>query len=142
VARRLRSRGLVARTVGIKIRFADFRTVTRVRTLPEWVDSAAALHETAIGLYAGLDLDRPRIRLVGVKAEGLQEADRAVRQLSFDDLIGRSGARLADLERAADDVVARFGSAAVRPARQIGGSGVGSGVGSGGENGGGNSPGG
>ena len=72
VGRRLRARSMVARTVGIKIRFADFRTVTRVRTLPGWIDSSRLIHETALELYAGLGLDRPRIRLVGVKAEGLR----------------------------------------------------------------------
>ncbi|MDT4997336.1 MAG: polymerase, partial [Pseudonocardiales bacterium] len=50
VAKRLRSRGLGARTVGIKIRYADFRTVTRVRTLPAWVDDTATIYATACQL--------------------------------------------------------------------------------------------
>jgi DNA polymerase-4 len=91
VARRLRARSLVARTVGIKIRFADFRTVTRVRTLPGWVDSGAAIHQTAADLYRGLRLDRPRIRLVGVKAEGLREVEHASEQLSLDDALLSAG---------------------------------------------------
>ena len=74
VARRVRERGFAARTVGIKIRFADFTTVTRVRTLPGWTDATATVFDTAAELYAGLGLDRPRIRLVGVKCENLREA--------------------------------------------------------------------
>ena len=79
VAQRLRSRGLGARTVGIKIRYADFRTVTRVRSLPGWVDDTATIYATACQLYDSLRLDRPRIRLVGVKAENLRDAERVAR---------------------------------------------------------------
>ena len=86
VAGRLRARNLVARTVGIKVRFADFKTVSRVRTVAEPVDLAATLYAESLALYAGLDLDRPRIRLLGVKAEGLLDAGSVSHQLSFDDV--------------------------------------------------------
>ena len=76
VARRVRERGWLARTVGIKIRFADFTTVTRVRTLPAWTDvDRRPIYATAAELYDALGLDRPRVRLVGVKCENLREAD-------------------------------------------------------------------
>ncbi|SOD74340.1 DNA polymerase-4 [Jatrophihabitans sp. GAS493] len=84
VSARVRSRGLVARTVGIKIRFADFTTITRVRTLPTWVDTTDAIHAEVADLYDHLALDRPRIRLVGVKCENLREAASTSQQLSFD----------------------------------------------------------
>ena len=87
VARRVRERGWVARTVGIKIRFADFTTVTRVRTLPSSTDATTTVYRTAAELYASLDLDRPRIRLVGVKCENLRPATEVCEQLSFDDLL-------------------------------------------------------
>jgi DNA polymerase-4 len=86
VARRVRERGWVARTVGIKIRFADFTTLTRVRTLPSWTDATATVYRTAVELYASLDLDRPRIRLVGVKCENLHAGTAVSEQLTFDDL--------------------------------------------------------
>ena len=84
VGTRLRRRGFVARTIGIKIRFADFRTLTRVRTLPGWTDLTAEIDEVAVELYRGLGLDRPRVRLVGVKAENLRPADQAPEQLTLD----------------------------------------------------------
>ncbi len=84
VGTRLRHRGFVARTIGIKIRFADFRTLTRVRTLPGWTDVTAEIDEVAVELYRGLGLDRPRVRLVGVKAENLRPADQAPEQLTLD----------------------------------------------------------
>ena len=88
-ARRVRDRGWLARTVGIKIRFADFTTVTRVRTLPGWTDSTQSIYATAAELYDSLGLDRPRVRLVGVKCENLREAGTVGEQLSFDDLLSR-----------------------------------------------------
>ena len=116
VGSRVRSRGFAARTVGIKIRFADFRTVTRVRTLPTWTQSTGEIFETAVELYAGLGLDRPRIRLVGVKAESLCDADSVAEQLTLD-VTGeqRDTAPRSSADRAVDAARARFGPAAVRP---------------------------
>jgi DNA polymerase-4 len=116
VGSRVRARGFAARTIGIKIRYADFRTVTRVRTLPSWTDSTAALYETAVDLYRGLGLDRPRIRLVGVKAENLREAGAIPEQLTLDMSAKAEpapGRKRAD--QAIDAARARFGAAAVRP---------------------------
>jgi DNA polymerase-4 len=95
VGRRLREREFVARTVGIKIRFSDFRTITRVRTLPEPTDSTSVLYEVAVELFGQLGLEDPRIRLVGVKAENLlsvEQAAAAPQQLSFEALLADSGA--------------------------------------------------
>jgi DNA polymerase-4 len=111
VGSRLRSRALKARTVGIKIRFADFRTVTRVRTLPTWTDSSTLIYETACDLYRSLDLDRPRIRLVGVKAEGFRDAGDVPEQLTLDALMTAPD-RTAS-ERAIDAARAKFGTGAI-----------------------------
>jgi DNA polymerase-4 len=116
VGSRVRERGFAARTIGIKIRYADFRTVTRVRTLPSWTDSTGELYETAVDLYRGLGLDRPRIRLVGVKAENLREAGSIPEQLTLDmspKAEPAPGRKRAD--QAIDAARARFGAAAVRP---------------------------
>jgi DNA polymerase-4 len=124
VSERVRRRGLVARTVGIKIRFADFRTVTRVRTLSAWVDSTTAIYDAAADLFRGLLLDRPRIRLVGVKCENLRPVADAPEQLTLDAFAGepRMGVTRNGVDRAADAAKTRFGSDAVRPATLLGGS--------------------
>ncbi len=122
VGARVRHRGFVARTVGIKIRFADFRTVTRVRTLPAFTASDADIYNTAVDLYRSLRLDLPRIRLVGVKAEGLQKAGEVNEQLTldFDSAAGPTEPARADPTAAIDAARARFGSDAVRPAALLG----------------------
>ncbi len=122
VAERLRERRLVARTIGIKVRFADFRTVTRVRTLPGWVESTSAVYDAALELYRSLRLDRPRIRLVGVKAEGFREAAEAAWQLTLDDAVAQSSGP-ASADHASDAAQARFGPSAVRRATLLSASG-------------------
>jgi DNA polymerase-4 len=119
VGRRVRERGFAARTVGIKIRFADFRTVTRVRTLAGHTSGSAEIYRTAVELYRSLQLDRPRIRLVGVKCEGLRPVAELSEQLALD-LPGESTSAPAPARddraaRAADAARAKFGAAAVLP---------------------------
>jgi DNA polymerase-4 len=120
VAARLRARKFAARTVGIKVRFADFRTVTRVRTLPGWRDSTKDIFETAVDLYRGLRLDQPRIRLVGVKCENLRAIASVAEQLTLDIVGDESDEKGGDIRAPGVDAVVdaareRFGPAAVRP---------------------------
>jgi DNA polymerase-4 len=116
VGTRVRARGFAARTVGIKIRFADFRTVTRVRTLPSWTASTNEIYDTAVDLYRGLGLDRPRIRLVGVKCESLRSAGSIAEQLTLDVSAERPDApSRIRADQVADAARARFGTAAVQP---------------------------
>jgi DNA polymerase-4 len=121
VGARVRGREFVARTVGIKIRFADFRTVTRVRTLPHWTATTSEIYETAADLYRGLGLDRPRIRLVGVKCEALRAAGAVAEQLTLD-LAGEQAAAPARTraDEVADAARARFGAAALQPGTLVG----------------------
>ncbi|MGY1772819.1 DNA polymerase IV [Blastococcus sp. SYSU D00813] len=111
-AGRLRAGGWLARTVSIKVRFADFTTITRSRTLDVPTDVGQELYETARALFDALGLDRARIRLVGVRAERLVDAGSAPRQL---ELGAREHGRR-DAELAADRAARRFGAGAVRPA--------------------------
>jgi len=114
-AARLRATGQVGRTVSIKVRFADFTTITRAKTLAEPTDVARVVYETATMLYDALHLDRARIRLVGVRVEGLAAADRTPRQLA----LGGAGEEWRAAELAVDRAAARFGAGAVRPATLV-----------------------
>ena len=105
-AARLRTAGLAGRTVSVKIRFADFTTITRARTLPEATDVAAVLYATARQLYEALGLDRARLRLVGIRVEGLVESELAPHQL----LLGERAQGRREVEQAADRAARRFGA--------------------------------
>jgi len=115
-ARGLRAGGSVARTVVIKLRLANFKTITRSRTLPEPTDVARKIYDTACLLYEGSGLDsRARLRLVGVRATGLIPASGAATQLTFEE----PPASWRDAERAVDRIAGRFGTDTVRPAALV-----------------------
>ena len=114
-AARVRSAGMAGRTVTIRVRFADFTTITRSRTLREHTDVSRDIYATARALYDALGLQRARIRLVGVRLEGLIPVERAAIQPRLDD--PDYGWREAD--HAVDRASARFGPGAVRPASLV-----------------------
>ncbi|MGI8433424.1 MAG: DNA polymerase IV [Nocardioidaceae bacterium] len=116
VAARMRAAGVCGRTITVKVRFSDFTTLTRSRTLRDATSVTPEIYATAVDLFAGLGLQRARLRLVGVRVENLTDAATTPRQL-------RLGERVhgwEDAERAVDRAVNRFGRAAVRPAALVG----------------------
>jgi DNA polymerase-4 len=117
VAGRLRAAQAVGRTVVLKVRFADFTTITRSRTLREHTDVGQLVYATARDLFAALGLDRARIRLVGVRVEGLVDVTEGHRQLA----LGERAQGRREAEQAADRALARFGPGAVRPASLVAG---------------------
>jgi DNA polymerase IV len=108
VGRRLREAGLAGRTVTLKLRFADFRTITRGRTLAVATDTDTELHEVAGELLARLQLGRVPVRLVGVTVSNLQRAGAPVQLRLGPERPGWEAA-----VRAADAVRARFGEDAI-----------------------------
>ncbi|WP_373427342.1 DNA polymerase IV [Arthrobacter globiformis] len=114
-AERLRSSGLVARTVALKLRYADFSTVTRSRTVHAPLDSAQLIYAVAIQLLESLGSRPLTVRLVGVRAEQLEAAAQTSLQLSLD----RRDDNWRAAEQALDKVAEKFGSKSVLPARLL-----------------------
>ena len=115
VARALRGRELAGRTIAIRVRFADFTTITRSRTLAHPTDVARDIYATVVALFDALGLDRARLRLVGVRVEGLVDGSTVAHQLTFDE---RPEA-WREAERASDRAADRFGRGVVRPASLV-----------------------
>lgn len=110
---RLRRRSLYAKTISIKVRFADFTTISRSKTLSLAIDSTHETYEVVKGLYSALRIDRAQLRLVGVSLENLQSD--APEQL----VLGSREHGWREAEGAIDRAQARFGRGSVRPARLI-----------------------
>ena len=111
VAVRLRDSAVAARTVQLKARYGDFRTITRSRTLPDPTDAARELVAVGRELLAEIDLG-DGLRLLGLAAQQLVPVSEVQRRLP----LGPSStdqARHATLERTIDDVRARYGDDAV-----------------------------
>ena len=75
LARDLHRKGYAGKTVGIKLRFEDFKTVTRDLTLPEATAEAAEIRSAAGQCLKRVDLSR-RLRLLGVRMAALRHAGR------------------------------------------------------------------
>jgi DNA polymerase-4 len=123
VCERLRHAGLTARTITLKIRFADFETRTRARTLATPTDVSTVVLATARELLEEFDVMRG-IRLLGVSCAQFGDAEPDIVQptLALDDDAGveqERTERRAAVERAVDGVRGRFGSGAVRPAALV-----------------------
>lgn len=133
VAGRLRAKQLQARTLGIKVRAADFTTYTREVTLQRPTDIAAQMLPHLRTLWRDLAaevLGGRSVRLLGVRTAGLVDADAEPVQLSLVDTepaaftdpshaAAPPNRRWEDAERAVDEVAARFGGAALRPASSL-----------------------
>ena len=115
-AQGLRAGGSVARTVVVKLRLANFKTITRSKTLPEPTDVARKIYATACALHEGSGLDSGALlRLVGVRATGLVPVGTVVTQLA----LGEEPAPWRDAEQAVDRIAGRFGTGTVRPAALV-----------------------
>lgn len=112
VTRRMRMASVAGRTVTLRVRFADFTTITRSKTLPEATDVTREIYQTAADLFTALGLQRARVRLVGVRVEGLVPRASVQRQL----MLGARDHGWPEADRAIDKAVLRFGNSAVRPA--------------------------
>ena len=109
VAARLRADGYRARTVTLKVRLANFTTLTRSRTLPDATDVGADLYHVVADLYRSLPGGSRRIRLLGVQGSGLHAA--GAEQLAL-----LRGERWRDVERTLDRIEGRFGRGAATQA--------------------------
>ncbi|MFI5198899.1 MAG: DNA polymerase IV [Candidatus Limnocylindrales bacterium] len=116
VASRLRSAGLRAATVQVKIRDSSFRTITRQKTLAEPTDQAEPIWRTALEL-AQPEIRGIRVRLLGVGTSGFAEREQLT--MFGDQSAGPDGRRRRATE-AADAVRRRFGDRAVTRARLLG----------------------
>ena len=110
---RMRERSLFAKTITLKVRFADFTTVNRSKTLPLPIDTTHEIYEVAKALYEALSIERARIRLVGVSLENLHTDTHE--QL----VLGARESSWRELQGGIDAAKARFGRDSVRPGRLI-----------------------
>lgn len=110
---RLRERSLYAKTISIKVRFADFTTINRSKTLSLPISSTHETYDAVKNLYLALRLDRVRLRLVGVSLENLCS------EMSEQLILGGRERGWREAESAVDRARARFGRGSVRPARLV-----------------------
>jgi DNA polymerase-4 len=129
VASRMRRAGLIGRTVGLKIRYGDFVTLTRSRTVRAGLSEGPPIASVARFLLDSVDVS-PGVRLLGVGVSNLSPAEsETVEQMSLD-LAGPAGSAPAasgswqQASGAVDAIRERYGDEAVGPARLLGAAGL------------------
>jgi DNA polymerase-4 len=78
---RLEHSGTTGRTITLKIKFSDFRQITRSKTLQHYIRDFNTLHKEVSGIRKSLDLEGSRIRLLGVTVSNLETDECSDRQL-------------------------------------------------------------
>ncbi len=110
----LRRRGKQTRCVTLKVRYADFTTITRRRTLSQATDSDQAIFDTGRGLLKKeLSGERRLVRLVGIGVSSLVESGRQL------DMLDATGQRLARLDKAIDRIRNKYGFSAIQTGRTL-----------------------
>ena len=117
VGKRVRSHGLVGRTVTIKVKYRDFVQVTRSLTLAEPVADDKSLYQTGRLLLAKTEITLRPIRLLGITLSNLHPAG-TVGQMT---LFGESRAKMKDcsLYKAIDAISDRYGNGSIVPATLV-----------------------
>ena len=111
---RMREKGFATNTISIMVRFADFKTISRSKTVDLPITGTQEIFEIVKNLYLSLNLDRVLIRLVGISLDSLVE-DEDVKQL----ILGERTTGWRQADKAIDRIKGRFGAGSLRPARLV-----------------------
>lgn len=111
---RMRAKGFAANTISIKVRFADFSTITRSKTLDLPITTTQEIFEVAKNLYLALKLNNVFIRLVGISLDSLV-ANEGIQQMA----LGQRSTGWRQADKAVDLIKAKFGRSSLRPARLV-----------------------
>jgi DNA polymerase-4 len=118
VAKRLRRYGLQGKTVTLKVKYHDFRQVTRAATTAPATADSKKIYEQILLLLKKTEAGRVPLRLLGISVSGLQEAGGASQGLLF---AGKDPtAKRQDINRALDEIQEKFGTKAILPGRLLG----------------------
>ncbi len=106
VGSRLRKKGLCARCVTLKIRFDDFTTITRAKSITDQIDQDHKIYDQAVALLNKIVL-RQKVRLIGVTVSKLDSPDRQITLFASDDEHDRK------LYQSIDKIRSKFGKESV-----------------------------
>jgi DNA polymerase IV len=110
----LRHHGKQSRCITLKLRYADFTTITRSHTLPQATDDDQSIFQIGDGMMQkAMIADRRAVRLIGIGVSSLTEPGRQLSMLSDNDL------RMDKLNRAIDRIRVKYGFPAIQTGRTL-----------------------
>ena len=114
VTRRMRRSGFAGRTITLKVKYHDFRQITRSRTLPETTNDGRTVYRQVCGLLSKSEAGRRPIRLLGISVSHPDRPGQSQQLSIFDSEVRPASGH--QLNRALDVIQEKFGPQAVRPA--------------------------
>ncbi len=110
----LRQRGKQTRCITLKLRYADFTTITRSHTLPQTTDSDQVVFNTGVKLLSrAVSLEKQPVRLIGIGVSNLMESSRQVAMLDS------SAQRQEQLNKAIDRIRHKYGFTAIQTGQTL-----------------------
>ncbi|MFC1952123.1 DNA polymerase IV [Chloroflexota bacterium] len=110
----LRQRGKQAKCITLKLRYADFTTITRSHTLKQTADTDQTIFDTGENLLKkALAQDKQPVRLIGIGVSSLSEPGKQL------DMLDLSSQRLEQLNRAIDRIRKKYGFTAIQTGRTL-----------------------
>jgi len=114
VGAELRQEGRQARCVALKLRYADFSTITRRHTLVKATDADQIIFNTGLKLLTrALSQEKQPVRLIGIGVSNLTEPGRQL------DMLDTSAQRLEQLNKAIDRIRKKYGFTAIQTGRTL-----------------------
>ena len=112
ITRKMRTEGILGRTVNLKIRLVPFETYSRSHTLPQPVHDMQTVRSTVLALYRDFDRKGRRVRLVGVGVSNLDsDEEHVAKQL---DLFSEDEGGLDETDRVLDQMKRLYGDKVTR----------------------------
>jgi DNA polymerase-4 len=119
VAKRLRRYQLQGKTITLKVKYHDFRQITRSSTIKQHIADSKRIYEEVIRLLQKTDAGEKPIRLLGISVAGLKLESGSRQQFLFQGM--RSNGKRQEINKALDEIQEKFGATAILPGRLLGG---------------------
>ncbi len=117
VARRMRRKGLEGKTITLKVKYSDFKLITRSVTLHHYTNDSADIFSNVCSLLEKTAVGKRPVRLLGISLSNLSDTDSG-RQLSLFNQ-GESSQKRKELNKTADSILDKFGNRGIRPGSLI-----------------------
>ena len=117
VARRMRRKDLEGKTITLKVKYSDFKQVTRSVTLHHYTNDNAEIYLNVCNLLEKTAVGKRAVRLLGISLSNLSETGSGLQRSLFDQ--NESNQKRKELNRTADSIFEKFGSRGIRPGTLI-----------------------
>jgi DNA polymerase-4 len=119
VAKRLRRYQFQGRTVTLKVKYHDFKQITRSATIKQHTADSKKIYEEVLQLLKKTEAGQKPIRLLGISVSGLKHGGSISQQLLFQGF--QTNPKRKEINKALDEIQEKFGETAILPARLLGG---------------------